>query len=626
VRALLDTLPGRVLGTRSDTVGRERSAAGERIRVVVSDSIERYQVMLAEPRPDAWQYGAGGSWFGYAPGGCDRFCDSLIASGRLGANVIREYVEAGDFDMKLYSTGRLPMRFLRTRINHDLYDRLRHGDLDTLIRASLRRFLRSDTLRRLLGPVAFDDEVTHHKYRSHGEVARRLEMIMRGLGDTLQTLWQNPQGNFDGFRVLTGDLDAPGSVRLIVRQDYSQIGALDDPIPIRYPNPDSMSWWGAHRIFSTDTTVLRDGKEARVNWSLIAPNTPEAYRAYDERRQKSFGSFRDAGRVAAVKQGALVTTLARAVDVAKVRYRGEGAPVVPVWSSIQDMGWQTEASPPRREPGGAYNPWGLRIPTPEEITAQAWLSLNCGVDGLVYTDAQYDGVNVGFVGSLDGGHDLEYGDLLPANSALLRTPLDSLTRRQPGVWGGLRSRFDAVARMNREIRMLDSAIGLRRLRFSGEQLSAHDARQSYREIPLLDTLYARQARRYARVSSGSYADSSAIDPRGETWLEITHFLPSLSDPHPRSHYYVITNRRCWPVDTTAYGEKARAFGSGPYGLGAIDVRRPIVKLAGASGARFLIEKVGHEREWRSREIGAGEPLELDWLEPGWGAVYRVTEE
>ena len=191
--------------------------------------------------------------------------------------------------------------------------------------------------------VAFDDEVTHHKYRSHGEMSARLQRIARALGDSTRAIWANPQGNFDGFLALTGDLDDGGRVRLIVRQDYSQIGALDDPIPIRYPNPDSMSWWGAHRIFSTDTALMRDGRESRVRWSLIAPNTIDAYRAYDERRQRSFGSFADARTPAAVKQGALVTTLARAVDAAKLRYGAIGGREVPVWNSMR------REQPPLRE-------------------------------------------------------------------------------------------------------------------------------------------------------------------------------------------------------------------------------------------------------------------------------------
>lgn|GEM_PF-5181733 len=629
--ALLDTLPGRMLGARVDTLTWEDDLSGEYLRGVRFDTIQRYHVMLAEQRADAWQYGSPGAWFGYAPGSCESFCDSLIRSGRFGPNAVREYVEAGDFDMKLYSTRRLPMRFLRTRINQDLYDLLRRGALDTLIGRAVARFQGNDTIRRLFGMVAFDDETTHPTYRPHGELSRRLGRAMRERGLDSLGIWANPQANFDGFRALTGDLDSGGhgTVRMIVRQDYNQIGALDDPIPIAYPNPDSMSWWGAHRIYSTDTLLRSNGAEERLRWSLIAPNSLDAYRAYNARRQRSFGSSLDARSQGSVKQGALLPTLGRAVAAAKfgyreIGYREIGAEPVQVWNSIQDMGWQTEAQPRRQEPGGAYNAWGLRPPTAEEIAAQVWLSLNCGVDGLVYADAQYDGVNFGFVHALDGSHAAEYASVLPANITAEHTREDLLALTQPLMWTGFRSRFDVVRRLNREIRLLDSILVLREMRFDREQLSLSDPRADIRGIPLLDTVVTRQARRHRVGRDGKYLDSSAVDPRGESWLEVSHFLPAPRDTHAGSHYYLFTNRRCWPVDRLAYGAEARAFGSGAVGLGAIDVRRPVITLGGAPDGRYLVEKVGHEAAWPSREIDAGEEIELDWLEPGWGAFYRVT--
>ncbi|MEO5928380.1 MAG: hypothetical protein ABIR47_00470 [Candidatus Kapaibacterium sp.] len=616
--ATFDTLPGRVISSRLDTVAINRIGGGGRMLTILRvDSIQRYQVALDERRGDEWLYGAPGSWFGYGDGACERPCDSLFRAGRFGPNAIREYIEAGDFDMKLFSTGAASVTFLRARINQDMYDLLAAGALDSLMDHDLRPFYASDTLQRLYGRAAFDDETTHQRYRPHGIVARKLLEIMRRHGDTLRGLWQNPIANYDGFRLLTGDLDSAGrTIQLMARQDYLQIGDVDDAIPIYYPNPDSMSWWASHTIFSRTDRITVQGRRYK-SWNLIAPNTDSARRQYDRRRQEGFGLFLDSKLGVSVKQGGLVPRLARAVDAANVAYAGVPGPPPLVWNSIQDMGWRVPARPPRDEPGGAWDPWGLRIPTPEEITAQAWLSLNCGVDGLVYTDAEYSGANFGFIHAVDGTHDREYASLLPSNSSNILTAADTLRWREPLMWTGFQSRYNAVKRMNDEIRMLDSVIHFSRLRFRGEQMSVHDPRGSFAAFPLIDTLYAVQARRHAREGK-RYLDSTAIDPRGETYLEISRFQ---SDDG--ASYLIITNRRCWPVDERTYDTAAQQFGGGRSGLGAIDVRRPVIRFRENAGG-LMISRVGHEAEWPAREAVPGEPIPLDWLEPGWGAVYRIS--
>ncbi len=596
--------------------------------LVRRDSIELQHVPLHKLNPEPWLIGDGMSWFGYA--NCsDSICDIRVANGDFGPGVIRDYMDASDFSVRFYSTRRVPITFLRLRINQDMYDQLRDGRLDTMMQVGMHRLYQNDTLRRLLGRLPYSDETTFHKFRSDGAVARKLQDFMRQEGDTVRQLWCNPVSNFAAFRVQSEDLDTSRikTLQLIVRQDYVQIGGPGekDPIPIRYVNPDSMSWFGTNQIYRPVVGVSTTGDSIR--YEMICPHADTAYAFYNTLRQNGFGNFMDSKTILARGQGPTVTTLARLVDVAKFRYRQYG-PTTPVWNTIQDMGWRITTNTPSTDGlGRAYLPWSSRPPTAEEITAQSWLSLNCGVDGLVYTDMQIDAPNFGFVHPLAGKLTREYDSLLPANTSHLYTYADSLRWKQPLMWTGFVSRFEAVKRMNQEIRHLDSLIHLSELVFRQEQMSVHDTRQSFATMPLLDTAMAEQAKRFTRGGGGAFIGSDTLDARGQTYLEITHFLPGPRDTSRSGHYLLITNRRCWPVDTITYGAVAQSHGARANGLGAIDVRRPVIVLKNTTtmmSDSFIIEKVGHESEWPSRTVAAGARIPLDWLRPGWGAYYRIT--
>jgi hypothetical protein len=472
----------------------------------------------------------------------------------------------------------------------------------------VRGLLRNARLRKLLGRLAYSDETTFHKYRGDGVLARKLQDFLRLEGDSTLQLWCNPPDNFAAFRWLTGDLDSSRlkTIQLMVRQDYKQIGAADDAIPIFYANPDSMS------AFATRVTYA----------GMVAGHDRGDYEAYNARRQRGFGAFSDSWSDRATFDGPLIRSLARLVDVAKFRYAAIGPPT-PVWNTIQDYGIRGYNARPAPGLATYYAGWGLRPPTPEEITAQAWLSLNCGVDGLVYADLQYDGLNFGPIHNLRGMPSRDYDSLFPPNIGRLAGRADSLPYRQPRMWTGFLSRFNAIKAMNREIRLLDSIIHLPDLVFNREQMSVHDTARTFDAMPLIDTLVAERAMRYRRGPRGAFLGSDTVDTRSETYIELTHFLAGPRDARRGAHYFIITNRRCWPVDTLGYGDSAVARGAHRAGLGAIDVRRPVIGLKGSG--RFRIEKVGHEREWPSRVVSPGEPVQLDWLRPGWGAVYRVIE-
>lgn len=558
-----------------------------------------------------WINGDGFSWFGYPTCSPD-ICREKLLGGGFAAGSIAESVELSDLNLRLYSTGRVPITFLRSRVNQDLYDQLRARRLDSILRRGVRELLRNDTLRRLIGRLPYSDESTFHKVRSDGVMARKLQELLQQEGDSTLRLWSNPPENFAAFRVLTGDLDRGDrrTIHLMVRQDYKQIGASDDPIPIYYANPDSMSSFG--------TRITYGG--------MIAGHGDSIYTAYTARRQRGFGAVRDAESADATFDGPLLRSLVRLVDVAKFRYRAV-APEVPVWNTIQDYGLRGNISQPPEGIGTYYTAWWLRPPTPEEITAQCWLSLNCGVDGLVYADLQYDGHNFGPLHTLGGIPARDYDSLHHPAARRLATRADSLKYFQPLIWTGFRGRYEAIRKMNEEIRRLDSIIHLAELRFNREQISVHDARQSFAAIPLVDTVMAERARRHERDGSGGFIGSDTIDARRETYIDLTHFMASPRDPRADAHYLLLTNRRCWPVDMLRYGDSAKALGAHAIGLGAIDVRRPIIvlkRLPEIDADTFLIEKVGDDGAWPARRAAVGELIELDWLTPGWGAFYRVT--
>lgn len=627
-----DTVAGRLISTqvvRDTTVpDNTQSPPGTRKIYVRRDSIELHHVPLHDLPPDPWLVGDGWSWFGY--GTCSETdCSTRVANGEFGPGAIQEYTDVSDFNFRFYSTRRVPVTFLRLRINQDMYDQLRAGALDTMMSQGVQRLFANDTLNQLIGRLSYSDETTFHKYRADGAVARKLQDLLRKEGDSVRQLWCNPVSNFAAFRVLSEDLDTSRvkTLQLMVRQDYVQIGGPTegDPIPIFYVNPDSMSQFATDSIYQP---YFINNAGVQERYRMICSHNDTAYRFYDSIRQNRFGNFMDSKTIAGRGQGPTVTTVARLVDVAKFRYQQFGPPTL-VWNTIQDMGWRITTNTPAIDGlGRAYNHWSSRPPTAEEITAQAWLSLNCGVDGLVYTDMQYDAANFGFIHPLAGKLEKEYDSLLPANTSILdTTAADTLRWKQPLMWTGFKSRYEAVKRMNQEIRHLDSLIHLSQLVFRQEQMSAHDERQTFATMPMLDTVMTERAKRYDRGIGGAFIGSDTIDARENTYLEITHFLPGSRDTLRDSRYFLFTNRRCWPVDTISYGATAQSYGAHATGLGAIDVRRPIVVIKSTQGMMsdsVLIEKVGHEGDWSSRLVAIGDTVELDWLKPGWGAYYRFT--
>ncbi|MBL7987115.1 MAG: T9SS type A sorting domain-containing protein [Chlorobi bacterium] len=109
-----------------------------------------------------------------------------------------------------------------------------------------------------------------------------------------------------------------------------------------------------------------------------------------------------------------------------------------------------------------------------------------------------------------------------------------------------------------------------------------------------------------------------------TYLEITHYkFKDQQRSATGERVLLVTNKRTWPTDWDH--DSTNPYWDGNYGLGAIDVRLPVLRLKNSTGVvadSFIIERVGEPYAWR--DTGAfGQNLPLQWLEPGWGAMYRV---
>ncbi|MEP7217996.1 MAG: hypothetical protein ABI876_03720 [Bacteroidota bacterium] len=526
----------------------------------------------------------------------------------------------------------MPITFLRSRFNQDLYDSYRNyrNIRDSIIKPAFDSFYlpKYAQLRRTIPRLVFTDEACSPKFCIDGLNSRTMQREFIAHSDTTRQLYYNPQSDYDAIRVISGDIDTTTlkTVQLMVRQDYKQIDGNSDPMPIWYANPDKMDSIGTHVAYS------HDGGSSD-SWTLIASNTDSAYEYYTALRQLrpkgGFGKFRDRNTGLSTEQGALVSTVARAVDVGKFRYN-KFAPRCPVYNSIQGFGYRGLAGSGNGTIGSAYYGWSFRIPTPEEISAQVWLSLNCGVDGIVYADSHFDrgDQNYGFIDFINGSATLEY-DSLHANDGVI-------DRREPKIWLGMVSRYAAIRRVNAELRRLDTLMHLADLGYNQEQMSMHDIEQHFYEIPLLDTVkLERSVRHNASIDmlGKGYApmDTVTFDPRDGSYMEITHYLPSPLDAAglaANAHYCLFTNRRTWPVDSTQhYKDTSKYLGRSVVGavrgFGAIDVRRPVITLKAPSRIScdsMIIEKV-LDTTWR-RTVAIGGEVALDWIEPGWGEMYR----
>lgn len=107
--------------------------------------------------------------------------------------------------------------------------------------------------------------------------------------------------------------------------------------------------------------------------------------------QSAIGTFSDRFGVNTANSGPWLSNLARLVDVARFRYQSNGRPATPVYNFVGVHAWFPIIYDANGVPVRYADAITLRPPTPEEVYLQAWLSLNCGVPAVSFSERMYTG-------------------------------------------------------------------------------------------------------------------------------------------------------------------------------------------------------------------------------------------
>jgi hypothetical protein len=553
--------------------------------------------VLYRPRWELFPAGVRGNES--APG-CQRYCKrlldslkahSLVPQGTIDTNLVAE----SDIIYDVFTTNKVPVTFLRGRFAPRTYTLIRQGRFDSFINDQVDQVYNDTNIRKIQARIGITDEQWMPRFKAYQEIGSRVarRMLVDEPSGT-RGLWTNPKFEHAPLRVLSGDLDTTGikMIHMMATQIYNIYG----PMPVMYVNPDSMK----------NSSALAAGKyyDAR-NGVVIAYNTTDNHRIYDSLKN--------------VQLKGKIDQMVDAVNVSRFKFRHIRSESYPVYLVAQVHG-------DLAQDGGGY--WGsfssFRPTTPEEITAQSWLALNCGVDGLVFSDFAFDGAGeFGVMNSANGDHSQNYYTGLnldePGKKGVTSWTL-------PLMWTGFHDRFNAVRRVTDDFTNNILPV-YNKLDRNGTRMSV-DSGVSFAQMPLIDTLYTRWAQ--PRKVGGVYVDGTTIDPQSATYIEATVFKPGPSDTNTTSQYLLVTNMRCWPYDTLRYstyvdtvGNSHSSRGNVDTGFGAIDVRRPIIKLKKTPGLicdSYQIKRIG-DTTWRT--VPADTTVELDWLDPGWGAMYQI---
>lgn len=543
-----------------------------------------------------------------------------------------------DLIFSFTTTRRTKIRYLRSRVSSHAFEALQAGTLDDWLKEEIALFYTDSVLapmRRQLLRFGVYDEPHWPMYPANRLLALKLQDFIEddSAGDR-RGLFQNPTTSFDSYRTFLGDLN-PNQRKAIHQMSRQLFNVIGGPVPVRYANPDFMDDAALESFYAPNGTAGFP--------KMIALTSPTDYQAYLYRTQKyAFGKYFDHNNndlpdsAQTTVKGALVPMLGRLVDVGRFKYQNRVRDSVPIWNVVQTSGWLPEAGNVE-DTLGYRGLWSQRLVTPEEVAAQCWLSLNAGVQGLEFQEPAFDGPNVGYVDQFLGTGRVKWAlpfdslgngeyDTATASHSKFWEGTPKTQWRFPKMWLGFRTRYLAVKRIIAELRRIDTVYS--RLYYRKEQISIFDTRQSLDTFPLVQSLQTRLARRFPN-SSGGFGDSTVVDARDSTYLELTHLYPGPRDTvafRRGARYLVLTNRRTWPIDTLTYSSRTTQYGSATRGYGNIDVRRPLVVLKNKTGViadSFFVEKVGYESTTRDT-ARFGDTVVLGWLEPGWGALYRIT--
>ncbi|MCB9217746.1 MAG: T9SS type A sorting domain-containing protein [Ignavibacteria bacterium] len=523
-----------------------------------------------------------------------------------------------DFSYKLYSTGLVPVRFLRSSFNQHLFDVVKRGGMDSILRAEIATMAAEPRFDSLLWRISLKDEGDDFFYQQiWGMLSSKIQDLLAEENKTWQ-VFANPVLDFDSFRLISGDMD---TTRLRLIHNYSP------------------QWYAGFQLpeLVADTARMAGLANDSVWYgSYIRYNTMEDYRKYiSETAQLRYLDIIAPGNLICGNDGA---NTIRAIDVAKFKFR-RFTPAFPVYGNVQVHG-NMKISGSLSERRLNFSP-----PPPNIIRKNIWMTMLAGADGVWFSDFNFNGEEFGPLAPPDF---YTFNPLAYTDSALdvyvsnlkdyaIVTHPSNASEFTPYMWVGFKGRFQAIQETIAEIRKIDTLIGWKNLVFNQEQMSVNDTRQIFTDFPLVDTLYARQAQRYSLGGGGVFLDSTAVDARDSTYIELSHFLPGAGDATatvPGVHYLCILNKRTWPIDTlvndTIWIDKETGdslttpITRSRTPLGYIDVRKPVLRLrnAGADVSdSCIIERVG--RTWKDT-VAYNDLVDLDWHRPGEGGLYRVT--
>jgi hypothetical protein len=610
-----------------------RFARGDELRIQISNNDTIHLPTHDSIVPPGWltawasgdslqQYTYHGGFFGWASAapndsipGCSRYCarltDQLVSYGYLSSDHKSMWaVEGSDIIFDIHTTRKVPVTFVRTRIGPRSFTYLRRGLFDQVINSTIDSIFADDTLRRLTYRFGVNDEQNNRKYSTYREAGSRIQRrILYNDSTDKRGLWANPMRFFDAFRIHSGDLDTTDIriVHMMANQFYG-IANSGMPVPVHYANPDSMVIRYGADIGKPSPALYsywRAGVDTMARPRMIAFNNEDHYKAYTELMQSRL-------------QG-MIDMMWDNLNVSRRKFRHIRSESYPVSQVVQVHGYVGKN-------GNGWLPyWDLFRPaTPEEISAQCWLVLQSCQDGIVFSDFAFDGSGeFGVMHWVGGDHSENYYDSLSPHSPISQAAGWKL----PRMWSGFKDRFNAIKRFTNYFRDTLQPVYDSLDRDRAIHMSVHRG-DGFAAMPLLDTVVTVRAKR-DRDSAGHYQDSTvsgiaSTDSLQQTYLEATVYAPRADFSEHNTWFLMVTNRRIWPVDYTSYSSGVGSWGStNSAAFGARDVRKPVIVLKNATGMisdSFRIQRVG-TATWQTVAVNAN--VELDWLEPGWGAMYRV---
>lgn len=591
---------------------------------------------------------------------CNVWCDAMVAERQSLGSSNPLYLppashnatvsaDKGQFTFKFYSTGVVPISFLRSRFATNHFVELREGVYDSLIAEEIENIYADSLIDSLTYRVGLGDEIQNRSQRGWGILSSKFQQAMDEhpiASSRPKGIWVNPAHNFDGFRLFTGDYDSVSykQVQMAARQRYLFGGG--DIYPITYANPDSLSQKALEMMFRIQDQDYIETATGPTNGDTIrrrhiAASNESDYEFYTKEIQRKLGEFADYRNfdgnspTTTNSQGSLIPSTSRLIDVFRVRYRSRfpSIPLTPILAVIQTHGYFGD------DP--VYQGTGSEgLPTAEVIIAQAWSTMNCGVNGLVFGDQNYDGGTVGLGSTwIDSSlrSTMEYGMLRHSNPN--ENSNNDPTKRVDSMWLGLKSNNAAMLEVTNDLYYIDSVIGWKNIIEKRFQISPQDERQSFVEIPMIVGLKTEKAKRHDFSLGGggswTFQGSDTLDEMEKTYMETTIFEPDPSANYKKGErFLLLTNRRTWPIDTLEYSQQTIDLfdslhpwcTSNPLGLGAIDVRRPHLVFENSTdflADSLLIERISLTSQWSTR-VAFADTVELEWMLPGRGHLYKIT--